>query len=665
MTDSNGTRSGATDGPFERGQFTLHKVQQPIGEESYEIERSAEGLTAKVKFRFVDRGATVALTATFRGASDLSPVYFEVDGKDCRQSEIHRAVEIRDGRARVRDWEVWTDAPFPRPCFTISGYAPFAFQMLLLRYWAMHGSPSELPTLPFGSVRIARRGQELVRRNGTVESLDRYSIEGLIWGRETVWCDAEGRLIAAVTRDAEMDRFEATRAGYEAELDQFIRGAAADEMAVLSELSHRLSANPPALFAVVRGTLIDGTGAPAVPDSTIVVRNGKIVAAGPRSAVTVPAGATEVDATGLSVLPGLWDMHAHFQQVEWGPIYLAAGVTTVRDCGNELGFITAVRDAIAPGKGLGPRILAAGFVDGRGPIGMGIVRVDSPEEAERWVARYHAAGFQQIKVYSSMKLDAVKAVAEAAHRRGMSVTGHVPVGLTADQVILVGQDQLNHIGFVAEMLLDPPPEAEKAKGALRSFAALDLESPRAREGIAFLKAHRTVVDPTLALFELRTISTANPPGAFEPGVDRIPSVFSDRFRSLGPSTPQIEQRAAGFRKLLALTGALHRAGVPIVAGTDQSVPGHSLHRELELYVEAGLSPMEAIQSATIVPAEVLGLERESGTIEVGKRADLILVDGDPLERIRNIRNVVSVIVGGRQYACDDLWRSVGFRPRSG
>jgi imidazolonepropionase-like amidohydrolase len=194
----------------------------------------------------------------------------------------------------------------------------------------------------------------------------------------------------------------------------------------------------------VGATLIDGTGRAAVPNATVVVDHGRIAAAGPSSTVKAPKNAQVVDGRGKTLLPGLWDMHAHFEQVEWGPIYLAAGVTTVRDCGNELEFIAAARDAVAAGRGLGPRILAAGIVDGSGPSAMSVQRVDTPEEAREWVDRYHAAGFQQMKIYSSVKVEQIKAVAEEAHRLGMTVTGHVANGVTVYQAVEAGQDQINH-----------------------------------------------------------------------------------------------------------------------------------------------------------------------------------------------------------------------------
>src|SRR5262249_48594011 len=157
-------------------------------------------------------------------------------------------------------------------------------------------------------------------------------------------------------------------------------------------------------------TVIDGTGNPPLVNATVITHGGRIVAVGPGGNVKIPADAKRIDASGKYIIPGLWDMHAHYEQVEWGPIYLAAGVTTVRDVGNEFEFITAVRDALNSGHALGPRMLLAGIVDGDGPMALGINRVNSPADALTWVQRYHDAGFQQMKIYSSMTSANVKAV---------------------------------------------------------------------------------------------------------------------------------------------------------------------------------------------------------------------------------------------------------------
>ncbi len=647
----------------EQGKFTLHKFEQAIGEETYEIRREGDAVDVKVDFKFTDRGQPVPLTTTFRAAADLTPQAFEIKGRTARPVTIDEGLTIQGGKAHFRTRDKKSDLDVPNgPFFTIAGYAPTAMQMLMVRYWATHGSPAQLATLPSGSVRIEARGQDAIRVGAKDEKLDRYTIEGLIWGRETLWFDANRNLVAAITTDAEFDHFEAIRDGYESALGDFVGRAGTDGMSALAEISKGIPGSHDSTLAIVGGTLIDGTGSAPVPDAAVVIRNGRISAAGPRAKVKIPRHAKVIDAHGKTILPGLWDMHAHFEQVEWGPIYLAAGVTTVRDCGNEFEFITAVRDAIAQGRGLGPRLLLAGIVDGTGPLALGVERVDTPEQAKSWVDKYHAAGFQQMKIYSSVKLQELKLVADEAHRLGMTVTGHVPEGLNAYQTIAAGQDQINHIQYIVDTMHAPFPADMNRLDRAKAEANLDLESPEAEKALTFLKDHHTVVDPTLAIFEFFTISTAKPPASFEPGVNKVAPELAEQLTDVEPPTAHAAIAEQVFEKQVALVGALHRAGIPVVAGTDQTVPGYSLHREIELYVQAGFTPMEAIEAATIVPARVMGLEKELGTVEKGKRGDLILITGNPLEDIHNTRNVDYVITNGTMYHSAELWQSVGFKP---
>jgi imidazolonepropionase-like amidohydrolase len=647
---------------IEHGKFILHKFEQPIGEETFETTRDGQSLSTKIDFKFVDRGNAVPLTVTLRTADDLTPESFVIKGKTARPTQIDEAVEVQAEKVRLRNRDKWTEVPRPKQFFTIAGYAPATMQMLMVRYWAAHSSPAELDTLPTGRVKIEPRGKDTVTINGKDESLDRFTVEGLIWGRETLWFDSNRNLVAAVTIDAEFDHFEAMREGYESALGKLVGIAGTDGMAALADISKTISGSRADTLAIVGGTLIDGTGSAPVPDSAILIEKGRIVAAGPRSTVKIPHGYTKVDARGKTILPGLWDMHAHFEQVEWGPIYLAAGATTVRDVGNEFEFITAVRDAIANGRGLGPRMLLAGVVDGSGPLALGVERVDTPEEAKTWVDRYHDAGFQQMKIYSSVKLEELKDVTAEAHHLGMTVTGHIPEGLNAYQGVDAGMDQINHVDYVGEIMRPPLPENATRLDRLKAGATIDVNSPEAKKAIAFLVEHGTVIDPTLAIFESFTATSAKPFAGFEPGVEKVAPELAEQLSMSSPPSPTSEIVEKVFEKQIEIVGALHRAGIPIVAGTDQTVPGHSLHREIELYVQAGFTPMEAIQAATIIPARVMGIDKETGTIETGKRADVIILTANPIEAIRNIRSVEFVITNGTMYNCAELWRSVGFKP---
>jgi imidazolonepropionase-like amidohydrolase len=627
----------------EHGTFNLHKFEQLIGKETYTLTRSEDGgVTLKSDFKFTDRGSPVPLTATLVMGADLTPGDFEIKGNISRFSSIDNSVHGRSAGPI-------TIAPNEK-FFDIEGYAPVSVQMMMVRYWRSHGSPKTLKTLPHGEVQIQDLGTDTVIIGSRKVQLRKLSIRGLIWGTESLWFDAQDRLVALVSVDAEMDHFEAIADGYEDGLGEFVGAAARDGMANLAKVASGFSAPTKPVIALVGGRLIDGTGKPPVENSVVILREGKIAAAGPAASTPVPEGAQVVDAHGKSVLPGLWEMHAHFEQVEWGPIYLAAGVTTARDVANEFEFIVAARDAIASGHGIGPRLLMAGVVDGTSPMALGIQRVDTAEQARTQVQKYKAAGFQQIKIYSSVKPEMVKVITAEAHRLGMTVTGHIPNGMNAIQGIESGMDQINHVSYLTAVMVDPKSHT------------IDADSPQVKNVIKLLLEHHVVVDPTLALMEIITHPLDRPISTFEPGMAKVAPELSEGLETMGVAPQGAENAAARFRALLETVRILHQAGVPIVAGTDQAVPGFSLDREIELYVQAGFTPMEAIQAATLVPARAMGMEKDSGTVEPGKRADVILVDGNPLENISDIRKVSMVFAGGKMYAPAALWTAVGFKP---
>jgi len=632
------TESGVT----EQGVFNLHKFEQLIGKETYTLTRSPEDVTLKSDFKFTDRGTPVPLTATLTMEKDLTPRDFQIKGKISRFSSIEDSVHGRSAGA--------VTIPPGENFFDIQGYAPVSVQMMLVRYWRSHGGPKTLKTLPRGEVQIQDQGTEAFTMGSRKIQLHKLSVRGLIWGMESLWMDGQDHLIALVSVDAEMDHFEAVADGYEDGLATFVAGAARDGMANLAKVAAGFTAQPATVTAIVGGRLIDGTGKPVIENSVVVLKDGKIAAAGPAASTAVPEGAQIVDAHGKSVLPGLWEMHAHFEQVEWGPIYLATGVTTARDVGNEREFIVAARDAIAAGQGLGPRLVMAGIMDGSGPFSLGVIRADTPEQAREQVQKYKAAGFQQIKIYSSVKPEILKVVTAEAHRLGMTVTGHIPFGMNAIQGIEDGMDQINHVEYLTKIMVDPKSQT------------IDPDAPNVKKVIRLLLERHIVVDDTLALMELILHPLDRPISGFEPGILKVAPELKEGLETMGAPAPKADQSAATFRAMEATVRVLHQAGVPLVAGTDQAVPGFSLDREIELHVQAGFTPMEAIQSATVVAAQAMGMEKESGTIEAGKRADVILVDGNPLENISDIRKVSAVFAAGKMYQPAALWSAVGFKP---
>jgi imidazolonepropionase-like amidohydrolase len=648
----------------EAGKFRLHKFEQPIGEESYSIARHGDNLTLKSQFLFIDRGSAAPLATTLEARPDYSPQAFNTHGSNCRFCPIDWDISVESKSVTIQQDRRVQTVSTPNVFFVMSGYAPVSMQMAMIRYWRAHGSPADLALLPSGSVHIQERADESFELAGRSVVLRRYTVRGLIWGMETLWMDADDNLIGLVSTDAEFDHFEAVREGYEPLLPKFIASAAKDEMAELTELSAKFAGARRGAMAFIGATVIDGTSRDPIENATVLVDGGKIVAVGPSATVNVPESFSRIDVSGKYIIPGLWDMHAHYEQVEWGPIYLAAGVTTVRDVGNEFDFITTVRDALNSGQALGPRMLNAGIVDGAGPLSIGVARVNSAADAQTWVQRYHDAGFQQIKIYSSATSDNVKAICAAAHKLGMTVTGHIPEGMNAYEGVNDGMDQINHLHYIYDLLL-PEDRMLKAKPEERwkIRAAASVESKAGRQAVQFLKDHHTVIDPTLALLELTSLrSEEETASSVEPGILKVAPEMREQLsvgglsRKLAPQAEQVRQN------YLALLGALHRAGITIVAGTDQAVPGHSLYREIELYVTAGFTPLEALQAATIVPARVMKQDANSGTVQTGKRADFDILNADPLTDIYNIRTVRSVVANGVLYESAPLWESVGFKP---
>jgi len=631
-----------------RGSFTIHMILHAVGDEQYGLTANPDGTrTLTTTFDYADRGTRRTTTATLTTSADERPLGLEVKGTG------PATVTVSGETTTVAIGGATRSMPTPRAWAAVIGPSPFALQMMMMRTWHARGEPRELalvsPKADAEPLEIARVGRDVITVAGRRVTLDRFTVNRLMLGREIVWMTAEGDLAAAMTFAGGLP-LEAVRTEFEPALPDLYRAGVGQEMADLAAIGREVPPQKTGTFAIVGATLVDATGAPPIPDAVVIVRDARIVAAGARVATPVPRGVAVIEAKGQTLLPGLWEMHTHASGVEFGPALLAAGVTTARDCGGEMDYLVAARDAVEHQHAVGPRWLLAGLIDAGGARAFGHVTAETPDEGRAAVARYHAAGFQQVKLYTYLAPDVVMAIAAEAHRLGMTVTGHVPQALTTMAGIEAGMDQINHLNYVTSML--------RAPGA---SGAPDLESDTAKRAIQFLLDHHTVVDPTASWGEMASHSHEVDVASFEPGILTAPAILDAKFRAM-TNASSADQMRARQAQTLAVIGALHRAGVPIVAGSDTGLVGYGLHREIELYVAAGMTPMEAIQSATLVPARAMGLDRETGTVEVGKRADLILVDGDPLQDITMLRRVTRVVANGRVFDAAALWRSVGFRP---
>jgi imidazolonepropionase-like amidohydrolase len=568
------------------------------------------------RFSYLDRAANVELKSTLRIASDFTPLAFESHGRTYRLFPVDVSVPKASGAANT---------------FTLEGMAPIAAQGLLIQYWLKHGKPATITLEPSGDAVTIKEEPD------TERGLRHFTIDGVVWGREDIWLDGTDFHVAMALTTAGVMAFEAYDPAFAGVASSWRKTTTAARFSAIRNDQRSVVPRAQGTFALVGARLIDGTGKAPIDDAVVVVRNNRIERAGPRVTTPVPPGVVRVDVSGKTVLPGLWDMHAHVGQPEWGPVYLASGVTTIRDMGGEFDVVTALRDAWGQ-QLIGPRLLAAGLVDGPGPGSFGHVTAATPDEGRQAVARYKAAGFQQMKLYSLLDRPTSQAVIDAAHAAGMTVTGHIPNGLSMREIVEMGMDNVAHL-----TVRDAPG------------------SDALRDTIAFLKAHKTVIDPTLSWNELLGRSPTTSIASFIPRVEHVAPPLRRMLDAANGGNVAPDQARERLSRSLQIVKALHDAGVPIVPGTDKGVPGVSLAREIELYVMAGMTPMDAIRAGTAISAQVMGVANDTGTLVPGLRADLIVVDGNPLERIADLEKVTMVAAAGRLYDTASLWRAGGFR----
>jgi imidazolonepropionase-like amidohydrolase len=382
---------------------------------------------------------------------------------------------------------------------------------------------------------------------------------------------------------------------------------------------HPPAAPPPLVIAHV--TVIDATGADARPDMTVVLGGRRIAALGPAREVAVPRGAHVIDGSGKFLIPGLWDMHGHLTDATAAafPLLVENGITGVRDMGGDLDQIDRWRAEIARGARLGPLIVRAGpFVDGPKDA-TNRLTVTDPAGARHAVDSLKARGVDFIKVHNLLPRDAFFALLREARNVGLPVAVHLPKDISSAEASDSGARSLEHIETLIESALFRKDATAKTwDEAYAAGAAL----------FATFVRNGTWYDPTLV-------------------------AYYRGFALWGSDTRKLGIRRTAFLKLMTLAADMHRAGVRMLAGSDFTEgsvgiqPGADLHEELAFLVEAGLSPMEALQAATLNPATFLGARDSLGTIEPGKRADLVLLDASPLENINNTRTIRAVVIGGQ------------------
>ncbi len=627
-----------------------------------EVDVYSPGRHLDSRFEFNDRGRGPNIVAHYIVAADGSPQRTDITGNDYLKAPVDEHFSVEAG---VGHWKSASeDGQAASPGFYVSNNGPAA-ELALLVSALSNAKDAVVRLFPAGEARLERMTELTVESHGQKLHVTEFAITGLSFEPQTVWLDDDRHFFGSPGK-----WFAFLREGWEDTNDQLyaLDRKARDER--YARLAHELARRPNHPVAVEHVRLFDSEQATIREDQTVVVQGERITSAGPFAAVSVPKEAEIVDGTGKTLVPGLFDMHAHAQAGD-GIMNIASGVTTVRDMGNDIDELRHLQDQWENGNAIGPRVWKAGFIDGHGPFQAPTgLYADTAEVAQAAVHRYADLGYIQIKLYSSLKPEFVPGIVKAAHARGLRVSGHIPNGMIASQFVEDGADEIQHINFIflnflADKVKDTrTPERFTAVG---SYAAtLDLQSKEVNDFIALLLNHHTTVDVTLGTFEgMFTGRPGKISPDFAPVLDRLPAQVQ-RAAYTGGLTVTAENDQLykdSYRAMLRMTKRMYEAGIPILAGTD--APGTSgimLHRELELEVEAGIPAAKALQIATFNAARLLKQDQDLGSIAPGKRADLVLVDGNPAEHISDIRRCRLVMKNGVLYNSADLYSAAGIKP---
>lgn len=526
---------------------------------------------------------------------------------------------------------------------------------------ALRASPNHtMRLLPSGQAQLQQLTTQQVSNGRETKTLTCYAIIGVGLSPFPVWYDGDHFFAFAGFLSYVPVGWE----GVVGELSRAQNAALAERTQTLvDQLAPRTT--QPVVFQDVR--LYDSLNRRFREHQSVVVVDGRITAVGGARSIHAPANAQIIPGAGRTLVPGLWDSHQHFGGDDSGPLLLAQGITSIRDPGNQPEESTVRRHRIENGQLLGPRIIPSLLIDGAGPnTAQMAVAAHNQDEAIAAVRRAHDEGYAAIKIYGTIDPSWVAPMAAEAHRLGLRVHGHIPAGMRPLDAVHAGYDEITHINFVMMQGM-PQDVVDHSNGIARhmgmaQFAPdVDLRSPQMRELLNEMQRLHVAVDPTLVTFELEYVpNSGDISAAYQPFIGTMPPQVERNFRAGGlPPSPEVsrERMRQAQAALSRLVAELHRRHIAIVAGTDGS--GLELVRELELYVAAGFTPADALASATIVPSQLFGVGAEAGSITVGKKAELFLVEGDPSHNIGDLRHVLVVMRDGRLMQAADLRNAIG------
>jgi imidazolonepropionase-like amidohydrolase len=523
-------------------------------------------------------------------------------------------------------------------------------------------SDSQLPALPGGVLRLEKGETLTVQGSGGPLQVTRYDLIGIDLDPEIILLDPANNLFADVDASSIL-----VRTGYEGEEKRLREMAAGWSSERFVKIEHDVAHRYAGPIRIRNVRLFDPKSSSLTEPVSVLVQGKVIAAVEPNDSPSTP-GETAIDGGGGTLIAGMYEMHAHLSQ-SVALLNVVAGITSVRDMGNDNAVLEKLIHQIDSGSIGGPHVIRSGFIEGKSPFSAnnGIL-VDSQSQAVDAVRWYGARNFWQIKIYNSMNPAWVPAMTREAHLLGMRVAGHIPAFSNADAMIEAGYDEITHINqFSLGWVIQPTEDTRTLfrLTALKRLPSLDLQSAKVQHTIDLMAERKIAIDPTLGIHEKLT---QNRDGKIPPGsvdyFDHMPIGWRrNEMKALADTSAPGDDLAyrQAFDKLVAVVRMLHDRGVFIVFGTDTG-GSFTYHRELELYLLAGMTPAEILKRATFDSARYVSQDQRLGSIEKGKLADFFLIPGDPIKNLKAIKTVSMVVKDGTVYYPSEVYPKFGIQP---
>jgi hypothetical protein len=605
-------------------------------------------------YQFNDRGRGDSIRATYKEDEKGFVTWMKASGNDYMKNSIFEEFKMEGNRINYTNNAEKEEKQIDAPGYYL-GLKAFVGDI----YKAMKKNNNRIKLFPYGEAKLDVLQEHSLKYPGKIKKVRLVAISGFGMTPNYTWLDENFHEFASVsTWNSSILK------GYEKNI--------ADLLVIQEKISASYFTNITKKLATKTGSVVigqvnlfDAVNARVIPDVDVLIRDGiiKEVSVGKRINAKVDH---YIDGKGKTILPGLWDMHVHFTSELDGILHTAAGVTHVRDMGNDSTLLKRIQQ-IRTGEIIGPEVeIMSGFIDGAGPLAAPTgALINNLDEGIAAIRKYAKQGYQQIKLYSSIKPEWVKPLADEAHKNNMRVAGHIPAFMIAEQAVAAGYDEITHMNMLALNFFGDTIDTRspnRFRIPAQKTASLDLNSTAFKNFIQLLKDKNIAVDPTLGVFEsLFTARDGKMEPRFNSIVDRFPSTIQRNIRAGGGGLPVPEGMdeiyLKSFDAFLKITKLLYDNGITIVAGTD-GFAGFDLHRELELYVKAGIPAEKVLQIATYGTAKYIGKQSSLGSIEVGRKADIILVEGNPVSNISDIRNTRWVIKGTSTYDAKALYGGI-------